>query len=182
MRQVSDEFLLNVAVISATLLGLLVVGVLFYVETGLRRLEHARNVIAPYIRGAARLTMAMYVGALGTSLALVALEPVWARIFYGAASAGVVLSLLDYTARARAMGEIMGRAAWSPPQEVLTWAMTAAVLALPWVLGGFAPGRESFTWGLLLLLLFGLLSTLSILLAVFDIAKFESAFGNRARE
>jgi hypothetical protein len=106
MRQVSDEFLLNVAVISATLLGLLVVGVLFYVETGLRRLEHARNVIAPYIRGAARLTMAMYVGALGTSLALVALEPAWPRIVFGAVTVGVLLSLLEYTIRARALGEI----------------------------------------------------------------------------
>ena len=179
MRHVSDEFLLNVAVISATLLGLLVVGVLFYVETGLRRLEHARDVIAPYIRGAARLTMTMYVGALGTSLVLVALEPAWPRIVFGAVTAGVVLSLLDYTSRARAMGEILGRSAWSLPQEALTWMMAAAVLAVPWILGGFAPAREPLTWGILLLLLFGLLSTLSILLAVFDIAKFEAAFSSR---
>jgi hypothetical protein len=40
MRDVSDAFLLNVAEVSATLLGLFLVGVFFYVEIGLgRRLE-----------------------------------------------------------------------------------------------------------------------------------------------
>jgi hypothetical protein len=41
MRDVSDDFLLNVAEVSATLIGLFLVGVFFYVETGFRRLGEA---------------------------------------------------------------------------------------------------------------------------------------------
>jgi hypothetical protein len=39
MREVSDEFLLNMAEVSATLIGLFFVGVFFYVEIGFRRLD-----------------------------------------------------------------------------------------------------------------------------------------------
>jgi hypothetical protein len=41
MREVSDAFLLNVAEVSATLIGLFLIGVFFYVETGFRRLDAA---------------------------------------------------------------------------------------------------------------------------------------------
>ena len=42
MRQVSDAFLLNMAEVSATLIGLFLVGVFFYIETGLRRLDQSQ--------------------------------------------------------------------------------------------------------------------------------------------
>lgn len=175
MRPVSDELLLNLAVMSATLLGLLVVGVLFYVETGLRRLEHASEVFAPYVRAAARLTMGLYVVALATALALVALEPPWARVVYLVSGIGVLASLVDFTRRARAMRSLLGTAAWSRLHEVVVWGCVVAALALPWILGGIRPSAEDLTWGILLALALGLLSTLNMLLSVFDIAKFESA-------
>jgi hypothetical protein len=36
---VTDGFLLNMAEVSATLIGLFFVGIFFYIESGLRRLE-----------------------------------------------------------------------------------------------------------------------------------------------
>ncbi len=189
MKPVTDELLLNLAVIAATLLGLLVVGVLFYVETGLRRLERAHDVFAPYVRAAARLTMGLYVVALATALALVALEPAWSRVVFGLTALAVLASLVDFTRQARVVGGAMGSSArgaitipsgeaiavWSRPQELVVWASVGGALALPWILGVATPEREDLTWGVLLALGLGLLSTLNMLLSVFDIAKFERA-------
>jgi hypothetical protein len=175
MRQVSDEFLLNVAVIAATLLGLLVVGVLFYVETGLHRMDRMRESFAPYLRAAAKLTMSLYVMALAVSLTLVILEPPWSRTVFALTGLGALLSLIGYTNRGRTLGQIAGSVLWSLPQEVFTWTFFAAVLFMPWILGGLRPGRGELTWGVLLALASGLLSTLNILLSIFDVAKFERA-------
>ena len=55
MKPVSDAFLLNMAEVSATLIGLFLVGVFFYVETGFRRLEpDARAAMEPYMRSGTR--------------------------------------------------------------------------------------------------------------------------------
>src|SRR5919106_2494952 len=88
MRQVSDAFLLNMAEVSATLIGLFLVGVFFYVETGLRRWDRARAAFEPYLRAGTRITLIVFAIPLGLSLALVALELFWARLLF------VVLSLL----------------------------------------------------------------------------------------
>jgi hypothetical protein len=60
MREISDAFLLNVAEVSATLIGLFLVGVFFYVETGFRRLGHHRDVVEPYFRSATRIVLILY--------------------------------------------------------------------------------------------------------------------------
>lgn len=44
VRPVSDELLLHLVEISASLIGLFLVGVFFYVEAGLGRWTHAREV------------------------------------------------------------------------------------------------------------------------------------------
>ena len=54
MREVSDAFLLNMAEISAGLIGLFLVGVFFYMESGLRRAGPARDVFEPYLRSGTR--------------------------------------------------------------------------------------------------------------------------------
>jgi hypothetical protein len=52
MHEVSDAFLLQVAEISATLIGLFLVGLFFYVETGFRRLESGVVLmLVPWILG-----------------------------------------------------------------------------------------------------------------------------------
>lgn len=42
MRPVTNGFLLNMAEVSASLIGLFLVGVVFYVESGFRRIHHGR--------------------------------------------------------------------------------------------------------------------------------------------
>jgi len=170
---VSDEFLLNLAAISATLLGLLVVGVIFYVETGLRRLERNADAVASYIRSAAKLTMALYAATLAVTLSLVAFVLVRSRVVFAVASLAIVLSLTSYSRYAATMARVIGPRAWSLPYAVVLWTSAAVVIAAPWLLGGLRPRREDLTVGVLLILLSGLVSTFSILLSVFDIASFE---------
>jgi hypothetical protein len=55
MRPVTDDFLLNMAEVSASLIGLFLAGVFFYVETGLRRLNRGRDVFEPYLRAGIRM-------------------------------------------------------------------------------------------------------------------------------
>jgi hypothetical protein len=56
VRQVSDAFLLNMAEVSSTLIGRFLVGVFFYVETGLRRSGRARRVFEPFLKAGTRIT------------------------------------------------------------------------------------------------------------------------------
>jgi hypothetical protein len=49
MREVPDAFLLTVAEVSATLIGLFLVGAFYYAEIGLRRLGAARGSFEPYL-------------------------------------------------------------------------------------------------------------------------------------
>ena len=83
MRPVSDSFLLLMAEVSATLIGLFLVGVFFYVETGFRRLgAEARVVFVPYFRASTRIVLILYALPLFLSLTLVVLEPVWNRLLF----------------------------------------------------------------------------------------------------
>ena len=50
MRENSDAFLLNMAEVSAALVGLFLVGVFFYVESGFCRSNDAGDVVEPYFR------------------------------------------------------------------------------------------------------------------------------------
>ena len=47
MRDVSDAFLLNMAEVSAALIGLFIGGIFFFVDTGFRRLNQARGIVDP---------------------------------------------------------------------------------------------------------------------------------------
>jgi heme/copper-type cytochrome/quinol oxidase subunit 2 len=62
VRDVSDAFLLNMAEVSGGLLGLFVVGMLFYVETGFRRLEGSnRRLFEDYFRASTRIVLLLFV-------------------------------------------------------------------------------------------------------------------------
>src|SRR5215207_11140956 len=60
MREVSDAFLLNMAEVSAALIGLFMVGVFFFVDTGFRRLDQARGIVEPYFRASTRIVLVLY--------------------------------------------------------------------------------------------------------------------------
>jgi hypothetical protein len=74
MREIADDFLLGVAEVSASLLGLFFVGIFLYVQTVLGR-ERDRLVDALYIRSSAQVVIALSAISIGLSLSLVALEP-----------------------------------------------------------------------------------------------------------
>jgi hypothetical protein len=101
MQQVSDAFLLNMAEVSATLIGLFLVGVFFYVETGLRRWGQAREALEPYLRAGTRITLIVFAIPLGVSLTLVALEPSWARVFFALLSVMLLAANVDSVVRIR---------------------------------------------------------------------------------
>jgi heme/copper-type cytochrome/quinol oxidase subunit 2 len=72
---ISDEFLLTMASVSATVIGLFAVGILFFAQTGFRRLEKAGPKVEPYIRAGTRIVFILFAFPLLLSLTLVALEP-----------------------------------------------------------------------------------------------------------
>jgi hypothetical protein len=173
MQEVSDAFLLTIAEVSATLIGLFVVGVFFYVDRGFRQLSEIHDVAA-YIRAGTRIVLVLYAIPLGLSLTLIILEPIWTRLLFALLSLVLVAANLDTAVRIRAFVKVVG----SPSFALNEVGGTVGVLALvviPWLLGGLHPSREDFTWAIFLSLLVGFFSTSTVLLSVFDIIRLEAA-------
>ena len=175
MQAVSDAFLFTIAEVSATLIGLFVVGVFFYIDKGLRQLHDIRDVVAPYIRAGTRM-LVLYALPLGLSLTLVVLEPIWTRLLFVLLSLVLVAANLDTAARIRAFVKVVGSSSF-PLNEVGGTVGVLALVLIPWLLGGLHPSREDFTWAILLSLLVGFFSTSTVLLSVFDIIRLEAAAG-----
>ncbi|MGH2642272.1 MAG: hypothetical protein ACRDGO_11295, partial [Actinomycetota bacterium] len=55
--------------------------------------------------------------------------------------------------------------------EIVTTAMTLALLSVPWILGGLRPTRQDFAWSILLAFAAGLLSIGAIVMSAFDVAR-----------
>ena len=176
MQAVSDAFLFTIAEVSATLIGLFVVGVFFYIDKGLRRLHDIPDVVAPYIRAGTRIVLVLYAIPLGLSLTLVVLEPIWTRLLFVLLSLVLVAANLDTAARIRAFVKVVGSSSF-PLNEVGGTVGVLVLVLIPWLLGGLHPSREDFTWAILLSLLVGFFSTSTVLLSVFDIIRLEAAAG-----
>ncbi|HYZ10716.1 MAG TPA: hypothetical protein VE962_02355 [Actinomycetota bacterium] len=172
MRQISDGFLLNMAEVSATLIGLFLVGVFFYVETGLRRTDRARETFEPYLRAGTRITLIVFAIPLGLSLTLVALRPVWSRLLFIVLSALLIAANVDSVLRVRGVRTVTGSTALLI-NEVVTTALAALLIVLPWILGGLRPSREDLTWSILLAFAAGFLSIGAVVISAFDIARLE---------
>jgi membrane protein implicated in regulation of membrane protease activity len=145
VREVSDAFLLNMAEVSATLIGLFMVGVFFYIETGFRRLEKGREVFEPYFRAGTRIVLILYALPLGLSLTLVVLSLNWNRVLFALFSLLLVAANVDSFTRVRGVAKVSG----SPillANELLGTAAVVVLVTLPWILGRFHPTREDFTW------------------------------------
>jgi hypothetical protein len=181
VRQVSDAFLLNMAEVSATLIGLFLIGVFFYVETGLRRWGPARDVFEPYLRAGTRITLVVFAIPLGLSLALVALEMVWARILFAVLSVVLLAANVDSATRIRGLARVTGSISFLV-NEVVTTLLALLLIVLPWALGGLHPTREDLAWAILLSFAAGLLSIGVTVMSAFDSAKFEAADRARAEE
>jgi hypothetical protein len=176
MREVSDAFLLNMAEVSAALIGLFMVGVFFFVDTGFRRLDRARAIVEPYFRASTRIVLVLYTLPLGLSLSLVALEPVWSRVLFVLLSLMLLAANLDTAVRIRAVARVTGSTALLV-NELVGSAAVVAIVALPWVLGGLHPTREDLAWAILLAFAAGFASISALVLFVQDLARFEAKSG-----
>ena len=174
MRQVSDSFLLNMAEVSAALVGLFLVGVFFYVETGFRRSDPAHQAVDRYFRSGTRIVLILYAIPVGLSLTLVVLEPVWTRVLFALLSLMLVAANTDTAVRVRGVAKATGSTALLL-NEVVGTAGVLALVVIPWILGGLHPSREDLTWAILLSFATGFVSVCALVLAVFDVASFEAA-------
>lgn len=170
MRRVSDAFLLNMAEVSATLIGLFLVGVFFYIETGFRRLNHAQENFQHYLRAGTRITLIVFAIPIGISLALVALEPFWARVLFALLSLLLLAANVDSAVRIRGVAKVTGSTALLV-NEVVTTAVALVLVVLPWALGGLHPTREDLTWAILLSFVAGFLSIGATVMSAFDMAR-----------
>jgi hypothetical protein len=174
VRQVSDALLLILAEVSATLIGLLLVGVFFYVETGLRRLGRAREVATSYLRAGTRIVLVLYAMTLALSLSLVILEPVWSRVLFAVLSLLLLAANIETSVRIRSVVRLT-RSTAVLVNDVVSSAGILALVVIPWVLGGLHPTRQELTWAILLSLTTGFLCTCTLVLSVFDISNMEAA-------
>jgi hypothetical protein len=173
MKPVTDAFLLNVAEVSATLIGLFLVGVFFFVETGFRRLgDDVRAVMEPYFRAGTRIVLLLFALSLFLSLTLVVLEPNWNRVLFALFSLMLVAANVDCVIQIQPVVRVT-RSPILVVNEALGTALVAALVVIPWALGGFHPDRQDLTWSILLSFAAGLLSVSALVLSVFDTATHE---------
>lgn len=168
MRRVSDDFLLNMAEVSAGLVGLFLVGMFFYVETGFRRSRQAQ-VIAPYFRSSTRIVLVLYGITIGLSLTLAALEMVWSRVLFAVLSVVLVVANVDTAVRSRSASSVMGSKMLAM-NEIAGTIGVVALVVIPWALGGLHPSRGDLTWAILIAFGTGFLSICTVVLSAFDIA------------
>ena len=167
MRQVSDGFLLQVAEISAGLVGLFLVGVFFYVEAGA---GHADPTVDRYFRASARIVLVLYALPIGLSLSLVVLEPIGSRLLFVLLSAALVGANVDSATHVRTIAARTG-SHLLPVTELVGTLLVVATIAVPWLLGGLHPTREDLTWAILLAFTGGLLSIYAVVLSAFDLRR-----------
>jgi hypothetical protein len=172
MLEISDGFLLNMAEVSASLIGLFLVGIFFYVETGFRRAS-TPDAVESYFRASTRIVLILYSIPLGLSLSLVALELIWSRILFVLLGLGLVAANLDTARRMPSVARTTGSTTLIVNEIVGTLGVVVTVL-VPWILGGFHPTREDLTWAILLAFAAGFASICAAVLSAFDIARFET--------
>lgn len=170
VRQVSDGFLLQMAEISAGLIGLFLVGVFFYVERGDGRAAPADRAADRYFRASARIVLVLYAIPIALSLSLVVMSPVTTRLLFAGLSAALVAANVDSATHVRALAGPTG-SRLLPATELVGSLLVAAVVTVPWLLGGLHPTREDLTWAILLAFATGLLSIYAIVLSTFDLAR-----------
>lgn len=174
MRHVSNAFLLNMAEVSSTLIGLFLVGVFFYIETGFRRFDRAREAFEPYLRAGTRITLIVFAIPLGLSLSLVAMDLLWVRLLFLVLSLILLAANVDSAVRVRGVAKATGSVALLV-NEVVTSVLALTLIVLPWILGGLRPGREDLAWAIVLSFAAGFLSIGATVMSAFDIARLGAA-------
>jgi hypothetical protein len=170
VKPVPDEFLLTSAAIAATLIGLLLLGGFFYLETGFRRASTIAAVGGPFLRATTRFTLLLYAMVLGISLGLVVLRRPWLTALYIVLSVALVAALVEWTRCYRALRKVLPIPRASP---WITWSAITVTLVWPWAVDGWRPDREAMTATVLFAGALALLSTADLLLRSFDLVGWE---------
>ncbi len=166
--EVTDEVLLGIAGIAATLVGTFIVAVFFYLDSVLHRSRGAAGSASDrYMRAGARWVLIAYSLPLIVPLALVGAEPVWARGAFLVFAAALVVATVDTTRRILKKGATRRSPALAA-NEVCTSLAVVALVVLPWMLGGSNPSPSDFVPSLLLALAIGFTSTATVIMSVFD--------------
>jgi hypothetical protein len=170
VASVSEGLLLTIAQIAATLIGLLLVGMFFYLETGFRRLATVRVEAGAFLRATTKLVLLLYALVLAVSLALVAFEPLVVTVLYALLSVAALAALVEMTMCARRLPRAVRRqhaAAWR------VWPPTIIALALPALTGGWPPAAPAFVLALFVVGAVAFFLTGGLLLFAFDLAGVE---------
>lgn len=168
VREVTDEFLLALAGIAATLVGTFIVAVFFYLDSALHRARGAAGSAADqYMRAGARWVLIAYSLPLIVALALVGAEPVWAAVAFLVFAAALVVATVDTSRRIAKRGATRRSLALAA-NEILTSLAVVALVVLPWILGDWIPSPSDFVPSLLLALAIGFISTATVTMSVFD--------------
>lgn len=175
MKDLTDPFFLTAAEISATLIGLLFVGIYYFLETGLGRLEYTREDIEPFIRSMSKLILLLFSLALAISVGLVVLTDPWMRFLFIGVGIYLLVAAIRFALQYWKLKTLFGRRFPSLGYLVSVGLWFVAILGLPWFLGGWTPGREHYGWSLLLSGLLGFMQTGALLLESFDISHQEEA-------
>jgi enamine deaminase RidA (YjgF/YER057c/UK114 family) len=174
---VTEGLLLGIAGVSATVVGLFLVGAFFYVEAGMRQQDgHARAAMQPYMRAGTRIVMLLFALALFLSLALAALDLSWARALYVVLTLLLVVANVETALRVRSV-RLPGQPRTLLLNEIVGTIGVVLIVVLPWVLGGWRPGREELTLAALLALGTAFVSVGAMALSAFDVARLDAGTG-----
>src|SRR5688572_15261831 len=171
MREVSDAFLLNVAEVTAALVGLFLVGVFFFVERGFRGWQES-EAVQRYFRSGTRIVLILFAMPLLLSMTLVAMEPVWSHLLFFALSVMLVAANVDSFRRVQAISRLRSSSTLVL-NELVGTAIVVLIVLLPWILGGIDPGREDLAWSILLSFACGFISVSALVLSAYDFAREE---------
>lgn len=172
MDPVSENFLLLVAEVSAALIGLFLVGMIFYIQTGFGQLERSRVVVEPYFRASTRIVLILYSIPLVLSLTLVALPILWSQLLFLTLIVGLVAANISTAVGVRPVMRVTGNRTLFI-NEIVGTAGVALMVILPLATGGLRPSREDLVPSMLISLGIAFLSTCVLVLTLFDIAEFE---------
>lgn len=176
MYPVREGFLLAVAGIAATLVGLLLLGAFFYIETGLRRATSVAPQGEPFLRATTKLTLLLYSLVLGMSLGLVVLRAAPLLVLYAVLALALIKALVEWSKRYHDLRKVLPIPRESP---WIMWPTVVVLLVLPVVLDGWELSRESMTWMLLGIGALAVVSTVGVLLTSFDLVNWESTARGR---
>ncbi len=172
MDPVPDSFLLTLASISASLIGLFLVGMMFYISSGYETYGRTRAVVEPYFRAATAITLLAYAIPLTVSLTLVVLPVVWSRILFLVLVLALVIENVATVGTMRAVMRVANLRLVAMI-EIVGSVVVVTMVALPVGLGGLSPSREDLVPSLLLGVGIAFFGTVVLVLTLFDIARFE---------